>query len=290
MTDIGGRTYFVTGCSHGIGFELVVELLKQNYRVAATSRNKKSLIEKLKEYSPSLVNDRFLPIEMNLLSESSIKGAIHEVIKKFGSIYCVINNSGYGQAGTVEELCEKEVRENFDVNVFGLINVIKHALPNLREMHYPDPRIICISSIAGYNGQFPGFPIYIATKFAVDGFCESLSKDLEEFNIKVTSVLPGYVRTDFLSSSSLHVPKHPIPEYKAVRHVIETHTKEINQKQQGDPVLCAKAIVEVSVMQDPPLHFFLGKDAVQFAEAKIESMKQQINKFRDLSCSTDFKN
>jgi NAD(P)-dependent dehydrogenase (short-subunit alcohol dehydrogenase family) len=162
------RTWFVTGASKGLGLTMVKKLLAAGYNVAATSRNLKELQRIVGENTSN-----FLPLGVNLVDENSVGKAIDETVRQFGSIDIIANNAGYGLAGSLEELSDAEARANFDVNVFGSLNVIRKALPYLRKQR--SGHIFNIASVAGFTGAFPGFGIYCATKFAVHGFSESLS-------------------------------------------------------------------------------------------------------------------
>ncbi|WBV57459.1 SDR family NAD(P)-dependent oxidoreductase [Chryseobacterium daecheongense] len=121
------KVWFVTGASKGLGLSLVRKLLSEGYRVVATSRNAESLVKEIGDAS-----DAFLPLEVNLQDDSSVKEAVEKSIAHFGQLDVIINNAGYGQIGTLEELSDEEARENFDVNVFGSLNVIRNVMPYLR--------------------------------------------------------------------------------------------------------------------------------------------------------------
>src|SRR5688572_30654657 len=195
------RTWFVTGASKGLGLSMVKKLLATGYNVAATSRNLKELRRAVGENTSN-----FLPLAVNLIDEDSVGKAIDETVTQFGSIDVIANNAGYGLAGALEELSDAEARANFDVNVFGALNVIRHALPHLRKQQ--SGHIFNIASTAGFTGGFPGFGIYCATKFAMHGFTESLAHEIKEFGLHATLIMPGYFRTNFLTSSSLRTPKN----------------------------------------------------------------------------------
>ncbi|MGK4567544.1 oxidoreductase [Flavobacterium sp. 3HN19-14] len=274
------KTWFITGASKGLGLELVTQLLAKGENVAATSRNKSELEKLVGE------NQNFLPLEMNLVDEANVAKAISATIEKFGNLDVVVNNAGYGLFGAVEELSDTEARQNFDVNVFGSLNVIRQALPHLRNQK--SGHIFNISSIGGYLGNFPGFGIYCATKFAVIGFTEALAEEVKDFNINVTAILPGYFRTNFLNPDSLSIPKNQIDAYQSTRDSQELHEKTINNNQPGDPVKGVAAIIETAAAENPPLHLFLGSDAYALAKNKIESMTSELEEWKKVSVSTDF--
>lgn len=274
------KTWFITGASKGLGLELVRQLLARGENVAATSRNK----EELEGLVPA--SENFLALQMDLTRESNVKTAVDAAIEKFGGLDVVINNAGYGLLGAIEELSDAESRQNFEVNVFGSLNVIRQALPQLRAQN--SGHILNISSIGGYSGDFPGFGIYCATKFAVIGFSESLAMEVKPFGIRVTAVLPGYFRTSFLDSGSLLTPRSPMNEYLSTRESQQFHQEQMHGNQIGDPAKGVKAIIDTVYAQEPPLHLFLGSDAYSLANAKMASIKAELETWKEVSVSTDF--
>ncbi|KAM9993795.1 hypothetical protein ACTFIZ_011766 [Dictyostelium cf. discoideum] len=207
-------------------------------------------------------------LQVDLTPDESVKNSINETISKFTRIDIIINNAGYSQCGTIEELTYKEIRDNFEYNVFGVISVIRNALPHLRinKFFANGPRIINISSITGFIGSFTGFSIYSSTKFALEGLTE-------EFGIHASTVLLGHFRTSFLKKGSLAVPSHPIKENTAIRKANEN---KINGNQQGDPVKGCKVIIDHALFENPKTHLFLGPDSMKHAQSKIESIQNDI--------------
>ncbi len=256
------KVWLVTGASKGLGLVLVQQLLAGGYKVAATSRTTQALTAAVGEG----YGDRFLPLEVSLTSEQSVKDAVDKTIAAFGTIDVVVNNAGYGQIGTLEELSDEEARSNFDINVFGLLNVIRHTMPHLRAQQ--SGHIFNIASVGGYTGNFPGWGIYCATKFAVAGLTESLAAEVKPFGVQATVVYPGYFRTDFLSPDSIAVAAQPIAAYEAARESQRMHQEDINGRQQGDPLKAAEVMIRVAAAEQPPVHLFLGQDAYDMAELK----------------------
>lgn len=275
------KVWFVTGASKGLGLTLVKRLLNEGHSVAATSRNLSEL-----KTAVNSENESFLPLEMDLINEANVAENIKKPAEHFGKIDIIVNNAGYGQLGTLEELSDEESRKNFDTNVFGSLNVIRKAMPYLRDQK--SGHIINIASIGGLSGDFPGWGIYCATKFAVVGFTESLAAEVKEFGINSTVIYPGYFRTDFLTGGSLRTPETEIDAYKTAREVQAAHEKEINGNQPGDPEKAAKAMIELAAMENPPVHLVLGSDAFQMAGNKLETLKNEISDFKTLSISTDY--
>ncbi|WP_420150125.1 oxidoreductase [Spirosoma sp.] len=275
------KVWFVTGASQGLGLTLVKKLLAEGYNVAVTSRNVHELSQAV-----NAGTDVFLPLTMNLLDEESVGQAISQTVQHFGRVDVIVNNAGYGLLGALEELSDAEARQNFDVNVFGSLNVIRHVLPQLRKQQ--SGHIINISSIGGFTGAFPGFGIYCATKFTMQGFTESLAAEVKSFGIHATVVYPGYFRTNFLTDSSLNVPKNPIEAYQTVRDTQTTHQNNYNGNQPGDPEKAADVLIAIAEQPEPPLHLFLGQDAYELAEAKIKSVQRDMDVVRDKATSTNF--
>lgn len=273
------KIWFVTGASKGLGLALVKKLLSSGYRVAATSRNVNDL-----QKAVNAGREVFLPLAVDLKNESSVENAIKETVSHFGSIDVIVNNAGYGLFGSIEELTDAEVRENFDVNVFGVLNVIRKAMPFLRKQK--SGHIFNIASIGGFVGTFPGFGSYTGTKFAMHGFSESLAAEVKPFGVHVTIVSPGYFRTEFLDSS-LGLPKNEIADYKLVRESQTFHQHEMNNKQIGDPVKAVSVLIDIAEQTTPPLHLFLGKDSYQMAEAKIKAIQDDLAAVKELATSTD---
>lgn len=274
------KVWFVTGASKGLGLSLVKRLLKEGYNVAATSRTIESLE---KEIGASA---SFLPLEVNITDEKSVSNAIAKTLETFGGIDVVVNNAGYGQLGTLEELSDREARENFEANVFGLLNVMRNVMPHLREKK--SGHIINISSIAGFLGAFPGWGIYNATKFAVAGLTEAFSAEAASLGIKATIVYPGYFKTNFLLQGSLRLAEHPIADYTEARNLEEIHDTQIIGNQPGDPEKAALAFIRLAENEQPPLHFFMGSDSFAMAGSKIQLLQNALNENEALSKSTDF--
>jgi NAD(P)-dependent dehydrogenase (short-subunit alcohol dehydrogenase family) len=275
------KVWFITGASKGLGLELAKKLLAEGFKVAATSRSEDALVKVLGNSS-----EKFLPLEMDLVDEKSVKNAIDKTINHFKTIDVLVNNAGYGLLGALEELTDAESRKNYEVNVFGLLNVIRNTMPILRANK--SGHIFNISSVGGYYGEFPGWGIYCSTKFAVAGLTESLAAEVKSFGVHATIVYPGYFRTDFLKDSSLLLPQNPIADYKEVRQSESAHKEDINQNQPGDPVKLAEALIKASEDQNPPLHLFLGEDAYNMANQKIASVKSELEAWKEVSVSTGF--
>jgi NAD(P)-dependent dehydrogenase (short-subunit alcohol dehydrogenase family) len=274
------KVWYVTGASQGLGLSLVKQLLAAGYRVAATSRSASDLQKAAGLNDPS----RFLPLKVDLTSADAIRQSIEQTVAAFGTVDVIVNNAGYGMEGTVEELDEKSMRAIFEINVFATINVTRYVLPYLRRQR--SGHIINISSVAGFVGA-PGWAIYSATKAAVIAFSEVLALDLQELGIKVTTVGPSGFRTGFLTKDSLVSTESQIADYRAVARTRDRYAA-MNGKQDGDPEKAAALFIQLAENPAPPLHLWLGANAIDRAGEKIESMSQELKKWKDLSVSADY--
>jgi NAD(P)-dependent dehydrogenase (short-subunit alcohol dehydrogenase family) len=274
------RTWFITGTSQGIGLILVKQLLAKGYNVAATARNAASLKEAV-----GVSSSQFLPLQVNLIDEKSVKEAVETTVAQFGTIDYLVNNAGYGLIAGIEESSDAEVRANFDVNVFGLLNVTRAVLPHMRAAKFG--HIVNLSSVFGLVAG-AGWGIYCGTKFAVEGISEALAQEVKPFGINVTIIEPGYVRTNFLNSSSLIAAANPIESYANIRDGVNAHQNDIPGNQLGDPNKVADLIIKVTQNPEPPLRLLTGSDAYGYANYKINSLKNEIEANKELTFSTDF--
>ncbi len=275
------KVWFVTGTSKGLGLALVKKLLSNGYRVAATSRNLASLEKEIGHPS-----DSFLPLAVNVVDNEDAKTAIEQCVSHFGRIDVVVNNAGYGLIGTLEEVTPAEAYENYAVNVFGPLNIIRNVAPYLRGQQ--SGHIINISSVGGYSGGFAGFGIYCSTKFAMAGFTEGLAAEMKDFGVHVTVVYPGYFRTNFLHEGSIRRAAAPIAAYESARAAETTHLTTINGHQPNDPERAAEVLIALSELSKPPVHLFLGKDAYAIANEKSNHIRQTMAEYEHLATSTTF--
>ncbi|MDB5158379.1 MAG: short-chain dehydrogenase/reductase [Mucilaginibacter sp.] len=279
--NMENKVWYITGASKGLGLSLVKKLLQAGHKVAATSRT----ISALKAVIGDVAADLFLPLEVDLCNDGSISTSIQKTVETFGKIDVVVNNAGYGIGGSVEELSENEVVDCFNVNVFAAVNVIKHVLPVMRAQQ--SGHIINIASIAGF-APTTGWSLYAGTKFALIGISEVLAEDVKEFGIKVTVAAPGAFRTEFLTGQSLVLAKNQIADYKAIRESQE-RILTMDGKQAGDPDKAADIFIQLAEMDEPPVRLFMGTDAYKRASQKIEALATDLEKWKELSFATDYK-
>ncbi|WP_217280478.1 SDR family NAD(P)-dependent oxidoreductase [Kibdelosporangium persicum] len=273
-------TWFVTGTSRGLGLELVKQLLDRGDNVAATTRSTERLLSALGDVDTS----RLLPLAVDLRDDEAVTQAVHQTSERFGGLDVVVNNAGYGFLAAVEETTDRDVRDMLDVQVVGVWNVLRAALPILREQR--SGHIVNVSSILGLTAV-PGWALYCAGKFALEGLSEALAAEVAGFDVKVTIVEPGYFRTDFLTTDSIALPAATTAAYPAIREMTAEHLR-LQGSQLGDPVRGAAAIIGQVVSGDGPLRQLLGSDAHSYATAKVDALRANVEATAGTAPSTDF--
>jgi NAD(P)-dependent dehydrogenase (short-subunit alcohol dehydrogenase family) len=227
--------------------------------------------------------DQVLPLELDVTSESQALRAVKHAIESFGRLDVLVNNAGYGNVAPIEDTSLEEFRAQIETNLFGVIILTKAALPYFREQR--SGHFIQVTSIAARLGPIGRAP-YAAAKWGVEGFSETLAKEVAPFGVKVTIVEPGGFRTDFAGAST--ILREGRPEYDSTVGATARFQRDYNGKQPGDPVKAAQALLLLASQENPPLRIVLGRDAYHAAEkndfARIELSKQ----WKELSTSTDY--
>lgn len=277
---MNAKVWYVTGASQGLGLTLVKKLLDSGYRVAATSRRADTLSKAVGICDTA----RFLPLATDLTNTDSIQDSIQQTMAAFGRIDVVVNNAGYGMAGTVEEISEQEVWNIFNINVLAAIHVTKSVLPIMRQQQ--SGYFINISSVAGFVGA-PGWAIYSATKAALTAFSEVLAADVKEFGIRVTVAEPSGFRTGFLTKDSLAFTPSRIEGYEAVKNTQQRYLA-MDGQQAGDPEKAVAIFIEMAEKEAPPLHLLMGADAYQRATQKLSAMTAEAAQWKAYSFAADF--
>lgn len=272
------KIWFITGASTGFGRCLAEELLAKGYHVVLTAR-KPETVEDLKQK----YQERTLVLKLDVTKNDQIKSAVKEVLLKWGRIDVLVNNAGYGIVGALEEVSEEEMLRVFQTNVFGLINLTKEVLPSMRQNKAG--HIINLSSIAGLVST-PGFGIYNATKFAVEGMSEALAQEVSCFGIKVTIIEPGPFRTDFANRSLAVMPE--MKEYDQAMIPTRDYIKKVDGNQPGDPIKGAQLMIKLTEIQDPPLRLPLGKMALQRWAGKNEQFNSDLKKWHHEIIGCDY--
>jgi NAD(P)-dependent dehydrogenase (short-subunit alcohol dehydrogenase family) len=273
------RIWLITGTSQGFGSELVRAALQKGDCVVATSRNPEKVASAFEKSK-----DRLLAMPMDLRNSAQIAGVIDAAIKRFGKIDVLVNNAGYGLLGAVEEADDSEISKVFETNVFGLLRLTRAVLPHMRSRR--GGFIVNLSSIGGLVG-LPGFGIYNATKFAVEGLSEAMSKELAPLGVRVMIVEPGPFRTDFLGGS-LAMAAKVLPDYGAMAGQTRAAAATRHGAQPGDPVRAAEAIIQAVTSERPPLHLVLGAMAYDVATKKIDALRADMQTWREVGLGTDY--
>jgi NAD(P)-dependent dehydrogenase (short-subunit alcohol dehydrogenase family) len=272
------KVWLITGSSSGFGRALAHAALERGYRVVATARQPEQLQE-LRDRYP----DRVLTVALDVTDEQSVQQAVAAALSAYDRIDVLVNNAGYGAFGAIEEFSLDDIRQQFEVNFFGLLDVTRAVLPTMREQR--SGHILNISSVGGF-ASFSGAGIYSASKFALEGASEALAQEVKPLGIKVTIVEPGAFRTAFRTSASSKPPAHLIADYAQTSGKTRELVQAMNGKQPGDPVKAVAAMIQVVESDDPPLRLALGEDAVNGITKKLESMKADLEKWKDASINT----
>ncbi len=271
--------WFITGASKGFGQALAEAVLNRGHGVVATSRRPRDL-QSLADQFP----DRVLAVKLDVTDPVEARKVVREAVTHFGRIDVVVNNAGFGHVGAIEELKDRELRKQLEVDLFGVINVTRAALPQLRKQRAG--HFVQMSSLNGVEG-LAGGGYYAASKFGIEGFSETLAAEVAPLGIKVTIVEPGPFRTSFLSDESVKWAE-PIADYaESVGKSRETF-RAMDGKQPGDPARAALAIIQVVESDKPPLRLALGKMAIEHIRAALAGRLKELDAWAEAGAAADF--
>jgi NAD(P)-dependent dehydrogenase (short-subunit alcohol dehydrogenase family) len=273
------RVWLITGSSTGFGRTLAEAVLDQGETVVLTARNPQQ-VEDLTAKFPN----RALAVRLDVTKPTEVREVVKQAIATFGRIDVLVNNAGYGTLGAIEEISDEDIRRQFDTNVFGALDLTRAVLPHLRQQR--SGHIINFSSVGGFV-SFPGSGIYCSTKFALEGISEALAQEVAPLGIKVIIIEPGAFRTDF-SGRSLVVSDTQIADYEPVIGQYRQWVQDIDGQQPGDPKKAALAIIQAVNSENPPLRLTLGADAVNAIDAKLKSVKAELDAWRQVAVDTAF--
>jgi NAD(P)-dependent dehydrogenase (short-subunit alcohol dehydrogenase family) len=254
------KTWFITGASRGFGREWTIAALERGDRVAATARDTSTLDDLVQKYGEAV-----LPLQLDVTDRAADFAAVQQAHEHFGRLDVVVNNAGYGHFGFVEELSEQEFRDQLETNVFGAMWVTQAALPLLREQG--SGHILQVSSIGGISA-FPMLGAYHASKWALEGFSQSLAGEVADFGIHVTLIEPGGFATDWSGASAVRSTEHPA--YADVREKVAELRRARGSGGAGDPQSSASAVLEIVDAEEPPLRVFFGTAPIGIAKADYE--------------------
>lgn len=272
------KTLFITGVSSGLGNALAQEALAAGHRVIGSVRSESAL-----RAFEALSVDRAHGVVLDVTDFARIDSVVADIEATHGPVDVLVNNAGYGHEGIFEESPLDEMRRQFDVNVFGALALIKAFVPYFRRRR--SGHIINITSMGG-TITMPGIAYYCASKFALEGLSDTLSKELRPFNLFVTAVAPGSFRTDWAGRSMQRTPRS-IADYDASFDPIRKAREEKSGKQLGDPRKAALAMLQVIASPTPPAHLLLGSDALNLVRDKLASTASEIDQWEALTRSTD---
>lgn len=280
MTSVqNSRVWLITGSSSGFGRAIAQAVLDRGEKVVVTARNPQH-VEDIQTKYP----DRALAVQLDVTQPAQVKAAVETAIAKFGRIDVLVNNAGYGTMGALEELSDEATRRQFETNVFGALNMMRAVLPSMRQ--HRSGYILNLSSVGGFV-SFPGAGIYCATKFALEALSEALVKEVEALGIKIIIVEPGAFRTDF-NGRSLVLADTQIADYEPIVGGLRQWLQDMDGKQPGDPVKAAEAMIQAVNSDNPPLRLALGADAVDAIETKLESVKAEMEAWKDVAVNTAY--
>ena len=271
--------WFITGCSTGFGRELAKLVLDGGGRAVVTAREKARVADLAKGRE-----DRALALSLDVIDDDEIEAGVKAALDTFGRIDVLVNNAGYGYLASVEEGVPEEIRAQFEANVFGLFAMTRAVLPAMRRQK--SGHVINIASVAGFCG-FPGSGYYAASKHAVEGFSDSLSREVGPLGIKVTVVEPGPFRTDWAGRSMTQTPS-TIPDYAETAASRLATTARNSGTQAGDPVRAGEAMIALVSEPNPPLHLVLGEWGHDAVVKKLKDTLAEVESRRQTALDTDY--
>jgi NAD(P)-dependent dehydrogenase (short-subunit alcohol dehydrogenase family) len=273
------KVWLITGCSTGFGRELAKAVLAKGYNAAVASRNIDDVKDIVENYPQTAI-----AVKLDVTVKEQVESAVAETVKKFGQVDFLVNNAGIGYFAAIEESEEEKVRNMFEINFWGLAHMTNEVLPIMRKQR--SGFIINIASIGGLRG-FPGVGFYNATKFAVDGYSEALSKETAPLGIKVMIVAPSGFRTDWAGRSA-EDSKIKIADYETTAGKNAGDIRGYSGNQAGDPVRAAAAIIKAVEAENPPLRLLLGSASLKGARIKLEELKKEFDAWEETSVHADF--
>jgi NAD(P)-dependent dehydrogenase (short-subunit alcohol dehydrogenase family) len=272
------QVWLITGSSRGLGRAFTEAVLAAGHSVLAAARNPDQLADLRSKFG-----EKIQTVSLDVTSEEQAKNAVDSAIASFGRLDVLVNNAGYGNVCPVEDTPLDDFRAQIETNLFGVIIMTKAALPYFRERRAG--HIIQVTSIAGRMGPIGRAP-YAAAKFGVEGFSESLSKEIGPLGVKVTIVEPGGFRTDFAGSST--ELRRGRPEYESTVGATVRFQSSYNGKQPGDPAKAAAVLLHIASLPEPPLRLLLGSDSYAAAEKNALDKLESDRQWKNLSVSTDY--
>ena len=275
MTD--KKVWFITGAGRGMGVDIAKAALAAGNAVVATGRRPEAV-----EQAPGSAQEDLLVVKLDVTSPADAKAAVLAAIQRFGRIDVLVNNAGNFYAGFFEEISPEDFRAQIETTLFGPLNVTRAVLPVMRAQR--SGHVISISSLAGQVGLEEN-SAYAASKFALEGFMESLTPEVAPFGIRTTIVEPGFFRTELLRPESTTFAELAVDDYAERTAANRERWQSMDGRQAGDPAKLARALVRLADSEEPPLRWVAGADAVAAIEQKAKTVLEQIDAYRELSSS-----
>ncbi|MGW4567159.1 SDR family NAD(P)-dependent oxidoreductase [Streptomyces sp. NPDC004561] len=268
------KVFIITGAGRGMGADIARQALKAGHQVVATGRRPEKVLEAL-----GGEQDNLLAIALDVTDPGDAEKAVQAAVDRFGRIDVLINNAANTYGGFFETISDAQMRAQLETNLFGPMNVTRAVLPVMRRRR--SGHVVSISSLAGVVG-LPGTTAYATSKFGLEGWMEALRFDLEPFGIRTTVVEPGYFRTELLTDASSNVAELSIDDYAERSAAMQAGRARMNGRQPGDPVKLADALLKVVDLDEPPLRFVAGSDAIEAVAVKARELLAQAEASREL--------
>jgi len=271
------KVWFITGAGRGLGVDIAKAALAAGHAVVATARNAESATKALGEH------DDLLSVDLDVNDPAEAAAAVHATVERFGRLDVLVNNAGSFQAGFFEEMAPENFRSQIETTLFGPVNVTRAALPQLRAQR--SGLVMTISSTAGIAVAGDFLTAYATSKFGVEGFMEGLAPEVAPFGIRTMLVEPGFFRTELLTPQSTQYAEPSIEDYAERTTATVEAWRGMDGKQGGDPTKLAAALVLLAAIDEPPVRFAAGADAVATFEQKASDLRTQADAHRELSTS-----
>ena len=268
------KVVLVTGAGRGMGIDIARAALGAGHQVVATARNPEKVTRALGEH------DDLLAVALDVTDPAGVQAAVDAAVERFGRVDVLINNAGNFYAGFFEEITPEDFRAQVETNLFGPLNVTRAVLPVLRAQR--SGVVVTISSTAGLIGQ-EFCTAYAASKFALEGFMESLTPEVAPYGIHTMVVEPGFFRTDLLTPESTSYAQPSIEDYAERTRQTIAAWNGMNGEQGGDPAELAQALIGLATSEQPPVRWVAGADAVAGVEQKAKDLLAQVDAHRGLS-------
>lgn len=273
------KVWLVTGSSRGLGRDIAEAVLAHGDRLVATARRPEQLADLLERYG-----DQVRAVALDVADAAAARAAVDEAVKAFGRLDVLVNNAGYGHARPFEQTEDDDFRAQIETNFYGVVNLTRAALPVMRAQRAG--HILQISSVGGRIGT-PGLSAYQSAKWAVGGFTEVVAAEVEHLGIRLCSLEPGGMRTDWAAEANSTLGDL-LPDYQASVGVFRERLKDALGKQAGDAARVAQVVLRMGYHEQPPRHLLLGSDALHYFGMIDGERSKAAERWRDVSRSTDY--